>query len=154
MDYTIIELFESDGIMNYFKIDLNIFKNKECLKETDIFILQYPKNYELSFSDGRITSIKDEYIIHNASTDHGSSGSPIIRRINNKIIGLHFGGNKKDSYNIGTSFDSILKDIKIQLKENYIEINCIYNGKEIDLLNDYNNSYAYNKDMVFFQIQK
>ena len=105
MDYTIIELFESDGIMNYFKKDLNIFKNKECLKETDIFILQYPKNYELSFSDGRITSIKDEYIIHNASTDHGSSGSPIIRRINNKIIGLHFGGNKKDSYNIGTSFD-------------------------------------------------
>ena len=38
----------------------------------------------------------DNKIMHNASTDKGSSGSPIIRRSkDNYIIGLHFGGVKK-----------------------------------------------------------
>ena len=43
LDYTCIELFESDGIMDFFKIDPNIFQNKESLKDNDIFVLQYPK---------------------------------------------------------------------------------------------------------------
>ena len=133
LDYTCIELLESDGIKDYFKIDINIFKNKESLKDNDIFILQYPKDNNISFSNGRILSIKGNKIRHNASTDKGSSGSPIIRRNeNNYIIGLHCGGNK--IYNLGTPFDLILNDIKEQINE----INCIYYGEEIDLLHDYN----------------
>ena len=135
LDYACIELFESDGMKNYFKIDSNIFKNKELLKDNDIFILQYPKGNDISFSFGKILSIRDNIVMHNASTDRGSSGSPIIRRSqNNYIVGLHFGGCEKEKYNIGTSFDSILNDIKEQLNE----INCIYFGNEINLLHDYN----------------
>ena len=38
----------------------------------------------------------DNKIMYNASTDKGSSGSPIIRRSkDNYIIGLHSGGVKK-----------------------------------------------------------
>ena len=37
------------------------------------------------------------------------------------------------SYNLGTTFDSILSDIKEQINE----INCIYFGNEINLLHDY-----------------
>ena len=135
LDYTCIELFESDGIRDYFKIDENIFKNKESLKDNDIFILQYPKGNNISFSNGKILSIKDKMILHNASTVNGASGSPIIRRSeNNYIIGLHYGGYKNKIYNIGTPFDSILNDIKEQINE----INCIFYGKEIDLLHDFN----------------
>ena len=76
--------------------------------------------------------------MHSASTDHGSSGSPIIRRgEDNYIIGLHYGG-VENKFNLATIFDSILNNIKEQLNE----INCIYipenNEKEINLLHDYN----------------
>ena len=40
----------------------------------DIFILQFP--------NGKIKLLKDNEIINNASTNNGSSGSPIIRRVN------------------------------------------------------------------------
>ena len=144
LDYTCIELFESDGIINYFEIEPNIFKhNNNIFKNNDIYILQYPNGNDLSFSYGKILSIKENKIIHNASTDSSSSGSPIIRRCKeNYIIGLHYGGIKNNKneykYNLATLFNSILDNIKEQLNE----IICIYipnkNNKEINLLHDYN----------------
>ena len=131
LDYTCIEIFESDGIINFFKLDPLIFKDdKKYLENSDIFILQYPNSNELSFSNGKIKSLKDNKIIHNASTDHGSSGSPLIRRSkDNYIIGLHFGGIKKNEKNylcnFATPFDLIINDIN-GIKEPINEINCIY----------------------------
>ena len=73
-----------------------------------IFHFRMEKYYQLS--------IKDNRILHNASTDKGASGSPIIRRSeNNYIIGLHYDGYKDKLFNIGTPFDSILNDIKNKL---------------------------------------
>ena len=96
--------------------------------------------YDISFSYGKILKIKekDNIILHSASTDHGSSGSPIIRiGEDNYIIGLHYGG-VENKFNLATIFDSILNNIK----EQFNEINCIYipenNEKEINLLHDYN----------------
>ena len=103
------------------KIDPIIFTNKKkYIENEDIFILQYPEGNELCFSYGKILSLKDNNIIHNGSTKEGSSGSPIIRRSDkNYIIGLHYGGIKKNKnidkiyylFNLGTIFDSILNDI-------------------------------------------
>ena len=97
LDYTCIELFESDGIVDFFEIEPDKFKFyiKEILTDNDIFILKFPKGNDLSFSHGTILSIKDNTIFHNASTEGGSSGSPIIRRTDkNFVIGLHYGGKK------------------------------------------------------------
>jgi len=157
LDYTCIELFESDGIVDFFEIDPDIFKYNinEILKNNDIFILQFPKGIDLSFSYGTIKSLKENIIMHNASTEDGSSGSPIIRRTdNNYVIGIHFGGkgnkkNKEDKennkylYNVATDFISIANDIKAQISKEICEINCIYiedkNQNEINLLHDFNN---------------
>ena len=104
--------------------------------------MQFPQGNDLSFSYGKIKSLKDNKIIHNASTDDGSSGSPIIRRSkDNYIIGLHYGGvknNKREyKFNIATLFDSILDNI---INKNYI-INCIYipdyDITEINLLHNF-----------------
>ena len=66
LDYTCIELFESDGIKDYFEIDPKIFKyDNNILKNNDIFILQFPKGNDISFSNGKIISLKDNIIIHN-----------------------------------------------------------------------------------------
>jgi len=150
LDYTCIEIFESDGINNFFKIEPYILSNqsKNCkiFKENDIFVLQFLNENEISFSDGNIIEIKDNIILHGASTINGSSGSPIIKRDknNNYIIGLHigfYGKTTKDKNkilsNIGRTFDSILANIKDQINE----INCIYipdkDKKEICLIHDY-----------------
>ena len=127
LDYTCIQLFESDEIKYYFQIDPIIFsEDKNFLENSEIFILQYPGN-ELSFSYGKVLSLKNEKISHSASTEEGSSGSPIIRRCkDNYLIGLHRGGIKKknnfeyNKYNFGTEFESILKDINPSV------INCTY----------------------------
>jgi len=149
LDYTCIEIFESDGITKFFKMEPNIISNKqkdiEMFKEIDIFILQFLKENEVSFSDGTIKQIKNNRIIHKASTEEGSSGSPIIKRGQNSkenyIIGLHNATVKygdKVVYNLGTTFDSILDNINEQINE----IDCIYipdkDKKEIYLLHDYN----------------
>ena len=168
LDYTCVELLESDNIKEFFKIDPKLFKyEKKYFKNNDIFILQYPGGNDISFSYGKILLINENIIKHSASTDHGSSGSPIIRRCkNNYIIGLHHSG-FKNKFNLASIFDSILNDINKQynniknkddekIKDNtYIKnkeeknqfkkenvINCIYipnkNEKEINLLHDYN----------------
>jgi V8-like Glu-specific endopeptidase len=94
LDYTCIEILKEDNIKQFFKIYEYIIENDIKIYEgKDIFILQYPKGNDLSFSNGKILSIiKDNKIIHNCSTEEGSSGSPIISRYsNNSIIGLHVG---------------------------------------------------------------
>lgn len=76
----------------------------------------------MSLSIGKVISIEDGLIKHNASTNNGSSGSPIIRRSNKNIIGIHYGGLIDKSkinylYNLGTSFDYIIDDIIMKIEE-------------------------------------
>ena len=71
LDYTWIELYEWDNINDYFEIDPILFKNKKSIKNSEIFILQYPEGNELSFSYGKIISLEDDNIIHSASTEEG-----------------------------------------------------------------------------------
>ena len=81
--------------------------------------MKYPKENELSFSEGIILDIIDNKLIHNCSTCDGSSGSPIISRdSNSSIIGLHYGSNNK--INLSINIISIFDDIK--LMENYVKI--------------------------------
>ena len=106
-------------------------------------------------------SLKDNDIIHSASTKHGSSGSPIIRWSDDYyIIGLHYGGIKKEnnidySFNLATSFDSILNNInkpnKIieqeKMKQN--KLNILFNIGSfpdiMNLINDIDNDNYNNK---------
>ena len=122
LDYTCIQIFESDKIDKFFKIDKLYFEKKNILK--DIVILQYPEGKKISHSIGKIIGFKNDIISHNASTLGGSSGSPLIKRYNiNLIIGIHHSTNKE--INLATPFDIIIKDLKYKLTENTI-INLIY----------------------------
>ena len=166
LDYTCIEIFESDGVHNFFKIEPNIIskqsKNGEIFKDSDIFILHFLNENEISFSDGNVIKIKKNDIFHGASTVSGSSGSPIIKRNkNNKdnyIIGLHKAANKENKpYNLATTFDSILNNIKEQITE----FDCIYipdkDKKEIDLIHDFNldtNGWHHEDEKKVYQIAK
>ena len=62
LDYTCIEILDIDKYNNFFKIDNTIFEDKTKLKNTGIFILQYPYGGELSFDKGIIIDIEDNRI--------------------------------------------------------------------------------------------
>ena len=170
LDYTFIEIFKKDNIKDYFKLYSD---DVSKLKINDIFILQYPKSNEISFSYGKIKLIGNNKIRYNASPTYGSSGSPIILRCNdNLIIGIHHSGYIYKDDNIGTIFNSILFDIQqknnkiyksmnINQKSNNLlnninkndknknEINCIYNKKNkkaIDLLHHFEENISSWKD--------
>ena len=141
IDYTCIEIFDTDKINNFFRIDKSIFNNKNDLKNKEIFILQYPKGQKLSHDLGIIKDIEDNIIRHSASTLGGSSGSPLIKRYNlDLILGIHLGGDKVDkTSNYAIPFDIIIKDIKYQLSNN--KINIINNNKIIEYINKINLIY-------------
>ena len=82
LDYTCIEIFDTDNINNFFNIDKTIFNNKDVLLNKEIFILQYPGGGEFAFDAGRIMGINENKIKHSVATSYGSSGSPLIKRYN------------------------------------------------------------------------
>ena len=165
LDYTCIELFESDGIDNFLEIDPIIYDySNESIKNVNIFVLHYFEN-EISFSYGKIIGIDicKNKIEHNASTLPGSSGSPIIRRsiISNKyVFALHIGSKKNNNFNLGLPFNSILNDIKNKIKliksNNYI--NCVYinedNENEFKLLRDLNENYLEEEEEAYNEAKK
>ena len=156
LNYTCIEIFNSDDIKNFFTI--KPFEEKTSYsKEQDIFTIQYNNN-EISFLPGKIISINDKIIINNAISEIECYGSPIIRKYNNSIIGLNFDRDKMNYLNnLGETFDSILNDISsgkysVEKKENesinrdeknidkYIDniINQIYTNKKNEIYCIYN----------------
>ena len=143
LDYTCIQIFDEDKIEDFFNIDKLIINNSiEIYKNKDIFILQYPKGNELTFSDGTIIGIKNDIILHNCSTYVGSSGSPIISRYSdNSIIGLHFGcSNDKYNFNLSISIISIINDIK---NTNYMN----------NYLKSFNQNFSKNKIYSYFHLK-
>ena len=132
LDYTCIEILDTDNINKFFHIDKSSFNDKKSLKNKEIMILQYPYG-KLSHDIGKIFEIKNNRIEHSVSTTNGSSGSPLIKRYNNNlIIGIHFGSKKKDTEksdesgpNYATPFDVIIKDIIDKLSKNTINIYTI-----------------------------
>ena len=154
LDYTCIEIYDSDNIKNFFHINpQTLINNINIYKNQDIFILQYPNGKNLSFSVGKILYIYNNYnFIHNCSTMKGSSGSPIILRYDSSIIGLHYGSftenenNKENSYNISTSIISIINDIiknisnnQVINKDNIFKIKNNHLNHNINIINNNKN---------------
>ena len=107
LGFTCIELFESDCITNYLKIDNNIFNNNN-LENKDIIILKYPQEKKIVYSLWKIKSINDKTIKYSSPSIEDFYGSPIIIKDNDyKIIGL----NNSNESNLAISFNSILNYI-------------------------------------------
>ena len=89
IDTTVIEIIPSDNVSSEFFLSPNLdyMYNFNDLKNKDISILQYPK-CELAQAYGRIKNInKNKYeFSHTASTESGSSGSPIFLKDTIEVI--------------------------------------------------------------------
>ena len=116
LDITIIEIKENKDYLNNDYIDLddeiiNYFKYNKRDKVNDlskkyshksIYILHYKKGNNLVVSYGKHPEFDDSEIKHKCSTEHGSSGAPILLINNQKLIGVHCEDHKSKDYNKGT----------------------------------------------------
>ena len=148
-DITIIEIKKEDNINNYLKLDDQIIddilnesnENKDYIDKT-VYIIQYPEG-ELSVSFGIIEKIFEDKkydFMHKCNTKLGSSGSPILNIINNKLIGIHKKGSKVFKRGTFLNYcikDFIAKNYYIEKSENIFEskINKIIINKDFNLNN-------------------
>ena len=116
LDISIIELKDSDDFIQeveFFETDLNYINGYDQYNNISIFILQYAKG-ELSVSSGKIIEILDNHEFgHNAGTDCGSAGSPIILINSSKVIGIHKAKDKDRQIKYVSFIGEMIKRIKI-----------------------------------------
>ena len=104
-DITIIEInSDKDKINIFMELDEKIFieNSNKIYKNHSIYIPQYPNGDKAAVSYGIIKKINGYNFNHYCCTENGSSGSPIINLLNNKIIGVHKEGTKNFEFNKGT----------------------------------------------------
>lgn len=107
MDFTAIEIFESDNINRFLLVDDMLFDSD--YENEKIYNLGFPLGQKMNFSNGCIKKIQNKTIFHNISTLPGSSGSPILLESNHKVIGIHRGS--LVGKNVGISIKEIIEDI-------------------------------------------
>ena len=155
-DTTIIEINpEKEVINNYLELDDELFDDIINISKKSVYIIQYP-NYsdgqKAAVSYGIIKNIQEEYnILHLCSTESGSSGSPILNLINNKIIGIHKESMKGKNYNRGTLLKYPINEYLNGTNNNNNIVNLTEKvSKEIDSSNsnqsDINECKKYNID--------
>jgi len=139
-DTTIIEIEVNDENINYLEIDNEIFNENIDLDNQSIYIIQYPKfGYEQkgAVSYGILNGINDEYnIIYNCSTDQGSSGSPILKLSNQKIIGIHKGSVENHKNNRGTLLKYPINEYLNKINEKNNEIKLLIEIEQFDINKD------------------
>ena len=110
LDFTIIDV--GDLIKQKYFLFPNI-NNIDYINQK-IYIPQFPEGNKLSVSEGRIIKINDSNeLVYDASTEDGSSGSPILLKNTTEVIGIHKEGNthtRKENY--GTLINSIIEFIQ------------------------------------------
>jgi len=121
IDVTFIQL--NNEFINKIKSKIPRFKflipNYNNGKEDDIiYIFQYPKG-KFSSAKGTIQLISGFNYFHNASTDEGSSGSPLLNA-DMDVVGIHKGGIINERKNIATNIKAIDYAIRTFYNKSYI----------------------------------
>ena len=145
-DVILIEILDNDGIENFLELDENLFREKEDVlyKQKSIYVLQYPNGKNAAVSYGILKSfdeVNHSNILHNCSTEKGSSGSPILNLETNKVIGIHKGGSAIFNFNMGTFLKLPINDfIENKLNKEEAINNNINNIQNLSLKkNNFNN---------------
>jgi len=117
LDVTFIQLTNSSFIES--SVIYYLEPSFERYKEEDkIFIFQYPKG-NLSSAEGNIRSLSGFNYFHSASTEGGSSGSPLLN-YETKVIGIHKAGIEQEKKNIATDINIIYYALRTLYNKKYI----------------------------------
>ena len=149
-DTTIIEIKpEKDKIKYFLELDEDIFQ--ENIYKESIYILQYPNNLDeqkAAVTYGILKKIVNYDLIHYCCAEKGSSGSPILKLSNNKVIGIH-----KEAY-FNSNKGTFLKEPIIEYINNINIINNKKNNKVDNKLNKENGTKKNNEIRIKLKIEK
>ena len=114
-DISIIEIIPKDEIKDktYF-LEPNTADCDDFI-EKEIQIIQFPDGKRLSLSKQKITGKHKTYdymFFHEASTEKGSSGSPIVLKNDDRVLGIHKGAIEGKEKNIGIFIGDIVESLK------------------------------------------
>ena len=108
LDYSCIEIFDSDGIEDFYEI----FNDNFSFENEILSVNRYYNRGELSIQSGYLKNIKNYKILHSVDTEYGFFDSPIILTYRNfKIIGIHRSFKKGKKINLGSNIKDILNYI-------------------------------------------
>ena len=109
-DVTFIEIKDDDGINNYLELDTEFQSKGTIINNTEsIYILHYPNGKRVAVSYGIFQNVEENDFLHLCSTEPGSSGGPILKLSDSKLIGIHKQANKKEENNIGFFLNEPIK---------------------------------------------
>ena len=148
LDITVIEILAKDKIdERYFLLPcIDYMINYERLLNKEITVIQYPGG-KLRYSNGIIKEIKKNEITHLASTEPGSSGSPILIKDTIKVIGIHKSGNKDNSENYADLIGPIFKFFSNFKKE---KDKIVYENGEY-YVGEFKNGLKHGKGILYYK---
>ena len=122
LDISIVEILPEDNVNNDFFLlqNLEYTMGYDNFLNKNIFIPQFPKGGNLNNSIGKIIEINSFTFdfSHSASTEQGSSGSPIFLEGTIYVIGIHKQGNKKKVKNYGNFIGPVVDFFKNEVSNN------------------------------------
>ena len=143
IDCTIVEILDKDKINQKYFLHPNLNHNISNYKELTnriISVVQFPGGTNLSYSEGKLTNFtieKKKYeFTHKASTQKGSSGSPIFLANNTDVIGIHKSGNNEEKENYGDfifPIINLLNNNNLIHKQNELKIIAKINAQYFQL---------------------
>ena len=162
-DITIIEINNSDVIyddIEFLNYDSNYKQNGYLIyKNVNVFTIQHPFGDSAAIASGVIVDVHNYEFLHNISTEHGSSGCPIILLNNNsnliQVIGIHKCASYEKRLNGGTFIGEIIDQVnnnqilkRMNQKEKINdEDNKYYNSNNSKNIGKNNFSYSNNKNI-------
>ena len=122
IDIAIIEIIPKDKIHDSFFLSPHSNINEDEIIDKDIQVIQYPNGGALAYSEGKITGNATNFpflFFHEASTKFGSSGSPIVLKGEEKIIGIHRGSVQGKKKNAGILIGAVVNAVNEYKKNGY-----------------------------------
>ena len=134
IDATVVEIFPGKKEIEkeyFYEINnINSLNKYDIFKKNNIHILQFPLGQNiLSYSQGKfLDTFNINEFYHSASTESGSSGSPIFIFYYNSIIifGIHRGGIDDENKNMGDFIFPILDSIR---RDSIFEKSRVFEGE-------------------------
>jgi hypothetical protein len=100
--------------------------------QTQLFVIQHPKGQIQQHSAGYYVKISPDghRIFHNAPSESGTSGAPVLNVANWRLVALHRGENKAERLREGVLIKAILDDLNLHKPQIYAEIATVQRTKE------------------------
>jgi len=132
LDYAVLRLDDRDDAplndQGYLRLDVDAPLNAQ----TSLYIIQHPLGQpQQSAGDTFVCpSPTPDRILYKTPTEPGTSGAPVLNRINWRVVALHNGENENEHLREGTLLKSILFDLEGRRPDLYREIITAQNAKE------------------------